>query len=321
MLLKALAFANKKHKNQFRKGSKIPYITHPIEAMNILLENGYTNNQIIAGLLHDTIEDTDTTYSEIADEFSGKIADIVFYNTEDKSLSWWERKQHTLKQMRDEWDTLASPVLFSDKLANLRSIFRDIEAQGFDIWDKFNADIEDILYYYKRILEYSYRLQNKPMYHEYEKLYNFILAEYRKEQNMMDKHIIYENVKRARNILREKEIELYPLAFNILEHIFNRYNDPEACMHLGRCYVYGYGIAEDFNKGAEYLEYATILGDCEAPGELGICYVNGTSVQKDFNKALEMFILSRKRGAKYYEDAFYEKVKRNMKEMNYSIIV
>ena len=63
MLLKALAFANKKHKNQFRKGSKIPYITHLIEVMNILLENGYTNNQIIDGLLHKQIEDNNTTFS------------------------------------------------------------------------------------------------------------------------------------------------------------------------------------------------------------------------------------------------------------------
>lgn len=174
MLIKVLEFAIKKHQNQFRKGSKIPYITHPIESMNILLANGFDETIQIAALLHDTIEDTETTYEEIRNLFGSEVADVVQMNTEDKTRSWEERKKHTIDQLRDEFEIQWTAVCFADKLANLRSIFRDIETNGFDIWDKFNADVEDILNYYKNIFIYSHPFKNKPMYHEYDKIYKII---------------------------------------------------------------------------------------------------------------------------------------------------
>ena len=60
----AIIFASIKHQNQKRKGTNLPYIVHPMEVMQILTENGCSENVIVAGILHDTLEDTDTTPQE-----------------------------------------------------------------------------------------------------------------------------------------------------------------------------------------------------------------------------------------------------------------
>ena len=84
----AIIFATEKHKNQFRKGTQIPYIVHPIEVMQILRENNADENTIIAGLLHDTIEDAGVSYNEICNMFGNEVANIVQDESEDKSKHW-----------------------------------------------------------------------------------------------------------------------------------------------------------------------------------------------------------------------------------------
>ena len=76
---KAIIFASKKHKKQFRKGTPIPYIVHPIEVMQILRENNADKITIVAGLLHDTIEDAGVTYKEICNKF-GKATILIIRN-------------------------------------------------------------------------------------------------------------------------------------------------------------------------------------------------------------------------------------------------
>lgn len=92
----AIIFASIKHQNQKRKGTNLPYIVHPMEVMQILTENGCNENVIVAGILHDTLEDTDTTPQEIEKEFGKDILAIVQTESEDKSKTWKERKQHTI---------------------------------------------------------------------------------------------------------------------------------------------------------------------------------------------------------------------------------
>ena len=73
----AIIFAAKKHQNQKRKGTNLPYIVHPMEVMQILTENGCNENVIVAGILHDTLEDTDTKPEEIEAEFGKDILELV----------------------------------------------------------------------------------------------------------------------------------------------------------------------------------------------------------------------------------------------------
>jgi (p)ppGpp synthase/HD superfamily hydrolase len=150
LIHEAIVFASRKHAGQVRKGTDIPYITHPMEVMQILTSNGCQDHIIAAGILHDTLEDTDTTAEEIQERFGENILRIVRAESEDKSKPWKERKQ-------DAIDYLAgSPldvrlVCCADKLSNLRSMFADRDAVGEKLWERFNAGKEDIQWYYKGI--------------------------------------------------------------------------------------------------------------------------------------------------------------------------
>jgi guanosine-3',5'-bis(diphosphate) 3'-pyrophosphohydrolase len=124
LLLKALAFAAHKHRDQRRKDAEAsPYINHPIALADVLVnEGGVTDVETLcAALLHDTVEDTATTHQELVDGFGSRIARIVAEVTDDKSLSKAERKR-----LQVEHAALLSPeaklVKLADKISNLRDV-------------------------------------------------------------------------------------------------------------------------------------------------------------------------------------------------------
>ena len=123
-LLKAMAFAAHKHKDQRRKDVEgSPYINHPISLANILCNEGHVTETdvICAALLHDTVEDTDTTCSELELEFGTVISQIVMEVTDDKTLEKSERKQRQIEHAAVISDE-AKLVKLADKISNLRDI-------------------------------------------------------------------------------------------------------------------------------------------------------------------------------------------------------
>ena len=165
---KALQIAAKAHVNQRRKGSDIPYIVHPVAVGMILMKAGYDETLIAAGILHDTVEDTDLTLVDIEHEFGTEIAEIVEGCSEpDKSLSWDERKLHTIEYLKRAPSDIRI-VACADKLHNIRSISNDYQRIGNEIWSKFNAGKEKQKWYYTQIVE-SLRYQNSfPLVEELE---------------------------------------------------------------------------------------------------------------------------------------------------------
>ena len=147
---KAIVFATQKHEGQKRKGTDIPYIVHPMEVMQILTDMNCEEAVIIAGILHDTLEDTDTTPEEIREAFGENILAIVQTESEDKSKTWKERKQRTVDELT-EASTESKQVCFADKLSNIRSMYRDKLNVGEKIWERFNADKNNIAWYYRSI--------------------------------------------------------------------------------------------------------------------------------------------------------------------------
>jgi GTP diphosphokinase / guanosine-3',5'-bis(diphosphate) 3'-diphosphatase len=122
-LLRATAFAAEKHRNQRRKDRDAsPYINHPIALANVLAQAGVSDeNVIIAALLHDTIEDTDTTFDELVGDFGSEIADIVLEVTDDKSLPKADRKRLQIEHA----PTISDPaklVKLADKICNVRDM-------------------------------------------------------------------------------------------------------------------------------------------------------------------------------------------------------
>ncbi|MEO0648888.1 MAG: HD domain-containing protein [Cyanobacteria bacterium J06650_10] len=120
--LRALSFAASKHRDQRRKDSgQTPYINHPIALVDVLLrEAGVTDEVVlIAALLHDTVEDTDTTFEEIEQHFGRVVRDVVAEVTDDKSLPKAVRKQQQIEHAAGLSDR-AKLVKLADKISNIR---------------------------------------------------------------------------------------------------------------------------------------------------------------------------------------------------------
>ena len=161
----AIEFAAVKHRGQVRKGTDIPYIVHPMEVMYILTQNDCDETTVIAGLLHDTIEDAGATPEEIEAAFGKDVAQIVAAESEDKSKSWQERKQTTIDRLPNE-SFEAQLVCCADKLANVRSMFYDYRKIGEKLWERFNAPKERIAWYYGGIVDALSVLEDYDMYQE-----------------------------------------------------------------------------------------------------------------------------------------------------------
>ena len=150
---KALQVASISHEGQYRKNTSIPYITHPVAVGMMLLKNGYSEEIVVAGILHDTVEDTSLTLEEIKRDFGENIAKIVEGSSEpDKSLSWKERKEHTIDFLKTASEDIRA-VVCTDKLHNIRSIIRDYEQVGEEVWSRFNAGKEQQKWYYTNVVE------------------------------------------------------------------------------------------------------------------------------------------------------------------------
>ena len=126
-LIDAIAFAAHKHRDQRRKNARAsPYINHPIELARVLaLEAGITDVDILrAAVLHDTIEDTQTTQTELERQFGARVAGIVLEVTDDASLHWQDRKQAQIDHAR-HMSFPAQQVKLADKICNLRDVATD----------------------------------------------------------------------------------------------------------------------------------------------------------------------------------------------------
>lgn len=175
----AVHFAVSAHAGQFRKGTKVPYITHPIEVMGIVATITEDVDVRAAAVLHDTVEDTEVTEEDIRREFGDRVAALVCAESEDKmmdipaALSWKTRKQATIDHLRTCTDINVKIIALGDKLSNLRSIERDLAEVGQEIWNRFNQ--KDPLmhkWYYSSFLETLQELHDTAAYKEYERLIN-----------------------------------------------------------------------------------------------------------------------------------------------------
>lgn len=181
---RAIIFATFAHKNSVRKGSKIPYILHPIEAGNIAATITSDREIIAAVVLHDIAEDTEYTLEDIEHFFGKRVCKLVAADTENKRKSlpseqtWKIRKQETIDYL-DNFATYEEKiVVFSDKLANLRSTYNNYVAEGDDVWKRFNEKRKEChLWYLENILKAVPEFKGMVAYEEYELLLHRIFDE------------------------------------------------------------------------------------------------------------------------------------------------
>lgn len=171
----AIVFATERHAGQLRKGTELPYIVHPMEVMTILSRITDHAPLLMAGILHDTVEDTDTTIEEIAALFGEETAQLVDAHTEkNHALGWKERRVASVAHLRTATRDVKL-LIMADKLSNLRSIAHDYAIIGDRLWDRFCGNKSMQAWYYGLSVEALYSMENDPdaawAYEELKSLY------------------------------------------------------------------------------------------------------------------------------------------------------
>jgi (p)ppGpp synthase/HD superfamily hydrolase len=156
---RALEWAAAAHRHQRRKGKDVPYIVHPVHVAFLLLKYGCEEDLVVAGLLHDVVEDTDASIGDVDRAFGPAVARLVAAVTEDKDLgksegepkrSWRARKERQLAAiLRSQPDVVALKA--ADALHNCESLVRDLAAQGPSLWARFNAPRDQQLWYFRSV--------------------------------------------------------------------------------------------------------------------------------------------------------------------------
>lgn len=157
----AMNFAADKHRNQLRKGDGLPYIVHPFSVAWLLADAGAEEDVVIAGLLHDILEDVKGySFEEMKQQFGERVAVIVRDVSEDKDpnvdtdekATWQQRKEKYLTHLRGASDD-ALLVSLADKIHNLQSMKRAYEVRGEALWESFNSPPNMKLWFYEQVLK------------------------------------------------------------------------------------------------------------------------------------------------------------------------
>lgn len=187
----AFLFALKVHDGQTRKDGK-PYIVHPFAVANELAKNGADDVLISAGLLHDTIEDAGVTAEELEKKFGRDVLRLILFDTEDKSLSWEQRKSKTLG-MLETCDRECAMLVCADKLANIKDVQSDMETLGESIWNRFARGKEKQEWLYREYVTVLSRLSDLKMYFDLKSAVNTVF-EKRGNNTMQTKITVKDNM-------------------------------------------------------------------------------------------------------------------------------
>lgn len=178
--LEAFEFAFTLHKDQVRKGSEIPYMSHLMGVTALVLEDGGNETEAIAALLHDSVEDQGglATLEMIKRKFGDRVAELVEFCTDSMETPkppWKDRKLAVI----DKVSTAGASeykIMLADKLHNLRTIKTIAETSGSDVWERFTGGYEGSLWYYRQLLSRFQLRGDHPYLREIEAILDFLEA-------------------------------------------------------------------------------------------------------------------------------------------------
>lgn len=175
---RALLHAASLHRDQKRKGTGTPYVTHLLAVAAIVGENGGTEDEVVAALLHDAIEDTEATKTSLAAHFGEEVAEVVAACSDADTIPkppWRERKERYIEHVRH-----ASPsvrlVSEADKLHNARAILSDLRILGDGLWGRFTGGKDGTLWYYRSLVEVFREAGSGPLVEELDRVVTEIEA-------------------------------------------------------------------------------------------------------------------------------------------------
>ena len=181
---RAIRYATEAHEGVNRKGSTLPYILHPLEAMTIVGTMTSDQELMAAALLHDVVEDAGVTIEDISREFGPRVAELVEAETDievpgmSHVESWQQRKQATIDRLATaSRDT--QMVALGDKLSNMRAMARNQREQGDRLWQRFNEkDPARQAWYYRHLAKSLSPLSDTDAYREFCVLVDQVFPEF-----------------------------------------------------------------------------------------------------------------------------------------------
>ena len=155
----ALTLAAELHAEQLRKGTMIPYVSHLVAVAALVMEDGGDEDEVIAALLHDAVEDQggSATAALIREEFGAHVADVVVECSDaapekgQEKSPWYDRKRHHLATLAN-MSSSALRVTAADKLHNVQSTLFDVRTDGASVWDRFKTGRDGFLWYHREVL-------------------------------------------------------------------------------------------------------------------------------------------------------------------------
>ena len=168
----AVGFAREKHHGDVRKCTRIPYLSHLLAVASLAIEDAASDPQLddrfediaMAAVLHDVVEDTPVSVSEVADRFGPEVARIVQACSDAESTPkppWRERKEAYIEHL-EEADQAVLCVALADKRHNARCIVNDAAELGPEFWNRFNAGPDEQIWYYTTVAEVITRRRPGP---------------------------------------------------------------------------------------------------------------------------------------------------------------
>lgn len=175
LVQRALVFAASRHKDP-RKGSDIPYITHPAHVAILLARHGFEEPVLAAAILHDVLEDTETRSEELRQKFGQEITGMVEELSEPQfedrpRRETWDQRKRAKLQMLKKASRGALAIVAADRVHNTANILVDIRQQGPEVWTRFNSSPEKILTFGRKVLEILQRRFPHPLTEEYARLH------------------------------------------------------------------------------------------------------------------------------------------------------
>lgn len=166
MIGTAFLFAMEAHRGQKRKDGR-DYIVHPLEVAMELAKNGAEDAVICAGFLHDTLEDTPVTEEQLRSVFPEEVVSLVKTDSEDKNLTWQERKQLVLESLKSSSAPRGYKMLMcADKLSNLKNIQSEQQKIGDAVFDRFKRGKADQKWFFEGLVDALGDLSDLKMYQE-----------------------------------------------------------------------------------------------------------------------------------------------------------
>ena len=168
----AVRYAAELHHDQRRKATNIPYMSHLLGTAALVLDQGGDEDEAIAALLHDALEDQwqRTSEEEIRSRFGDKVTRIVVACSDSlggEKREWKPRKEDYLAHL-DQQPPEVLRVSLADKLHNARAIVADLRVEGASLWDRFTDDPRQQAWYYTSLAQTYRRRLDSPLVTEFE---------------------------------------------------------------------------------------------------------------------------------------------------------